>query len=56
MSHSVSLVWRTVLAQDSDTPIRAIEARLQSREEYAQLQAEIERITQVLNTEAAHAE
>ena len=55
-THSVSLVWRAVLAQDSDTPIRAIETRLQSGAEYAQLQAEIERITQVLNTEAAHAE
>lgn len=55
---NVSLVWRTVLAQEPDAPIRAIEARLQSRAEYTQLQAEIERITQVLNTpaETAHAE
>ena len=56
-THSVSLVWRAVLAQEADTLIRAIETRLQSRAEFAQLQTEIERITQVLNTpETAHAE
>ena len=55
---NVSLVWRTVLTQDPETPIRALEARMQSRAEHAQLQAEIKRITQVLNTptETTHAE
>ena len=53
---SVSLVWRAVLAQDPETPIRVLEAHLQSRAEYAQLQAEIAHITQVLNrnTEVSH--
>ena len=52
-TQGLTLVWRAILVNDPETPIRALEARMHSRAEHAKLEVEITRIEKNLASPVA---